>query len=510
MDFPQRHLGRALLAGVALAACVCAGSAAPATATHGHQVGPILAQQGEKLTAGGELGEGLFGASVALSADGDTAVVGAPSDNGGLGAAWVFTRSGSTWTQQGAKLTGAGERGAGGFGTSVALSADGDTAVVGAPSDNGGLGAAWVFTRSGSTWTQQGDELTASGESGRGWFGRSVALSADGDTALIGAPFDAAHAGAAWPFTRAGSTWTQQGEKLTGGGEIGAGEVGFSVALSGDGDTALIGGEGDNGGIGAAWPYTRTGSTWTQQGEKLTGSGEVGAGRFGYSVALSGDGDTALVGGEGDDGGIGAAWPYARSGSTWTQQGEKLTGRTGGDRAFFGYSVALSADDDTALVGGHDYFDVGAAWAFGRSGSSWALPGEQLAGGGEVGFGAFGSSVALSAGGTTALIGGQGDEDFAGAAWPFVNVAPPAVTGLSRHAGPPAGGTTVTITGANLAGATGVSFGSAAAASFTVDSATSITAVSPAAPQGRVHVAVTTTNGVSAPSAKDHFKFRNR
>ena len=469
-----------------------------------------LLQQGEKLTGAGEAGEGLFGASVALSADGDTAIMGAPSDNGGLGAAWVFTRTGSTWTQQGEKLTAAGESGRGAFGMSVALSGDGDTAIMGAPSDNGGLGAAWVFTRTGSTWTQQGEKLTGAGESGRGAFGHSVALSTDGETALIGAPFDAAHTGAAWPYTRAGSTWTQQGEKLTGAGETGAGAFGFSVALSADGDTALVGGEGDADGIGAAWPYTRTGSTWTQQGEKLTGAGEAGTGRFGYSVALSADGDTALIGGEGDADGIGAAWPYTRTGSTWTQQGEKLTGRTGVDKAFFGYSVALSADGDTALIGGHDYFDVGAAWAFTRAGSSWQQPPEQLAGGGEVGFGAFGSSVALSAGAGTALIGGQGDEDFAGAAWPFVNVAPPAVTGLSRHAGPPAGRTTVTITGTNLLGATGVSFGATAAASFTVVSATSITAVSPSEPDGRVNVAVTTPNGTSAPTAKAHFKFRDR
>ncbi|MGD0454109.1 MAG: IPT/TIG domain-containing protein [Solirubrobacteraceae bacterium] len=506
---PARHLTwlAALLAGVAL---IAGAHSSQARAAHHRMVNPSLIQQGEKLTGGGEVGEGLFGASVALSADGDTAVIGAPSDDGGAGAAWVFTRTGSTWTQQGAKLTGTGESGRGAFGASVALSAGGDTVLIGAPSDDGGAGAAWVFTRTGSTWTQQGAKLTGTGESGRGAFGHSVALSGDGDTALVGGPFDAGHTGAAWAFTRSTSTWTAQGAKLTGAGENGAGAFGFSVALSANGDTALIGGEGDDGSVGAAWPFTRSGSTWTAQGERLTGAGEVGAGRFGFSVALSGDGDTALIGGEGDDGSVGAAWPFTRSGSTWTAQGQKLTGRTGGNQAFFGYSVALSSDGDTALVGGHDYEDVGAAWPFTRSRSSWSQSGEQLAGGGEIGFGAFGSSVALSSGGDTALIGGQGDNDFIGAAWVFVNVARPSVVGLSRHAGPQAGGTRVRITGANLIAATGVSFGSRAATSFTVNSATSITAVSPAEPAGRVNVTVTTPNGTSATSSKDRYKFKRR
>ena len=84
-----------------------------------------LIQQGEKLIGAGEAGEGLLGASVALSADGETALVGAPSDDGGVGAAWVFTRSGSTWSQQGEKLTGAGERGRAAFGTGVRRKEDG-------------------------------------------------------------------------------------------------------------------------------------------------------------------------------------------------------------------------------------------------------------------------------------------------------------------------------------------------------------------------------------------------
>jgi hypothetical protein len=322
-------------------------------------------QQGTKLTGGGETGAGGFGFSVALSADGDTALIGGPSDNG-VGAAWAFTRSGGVWTQQGTKLTANDETGSGGFGRTVALSADGNTALIGGQADNGNVGAAWAFTRSGGVWTQQGAKLTANDETGAARFSVGVALSADGNTALIGGESDNGNVGAAWVFTRSGGVWTQQGTKLTGGGEISFGRFGASVALSADGNTALIGGWSDNGNVGAAWVFTRSSGVWTQQGAKLTGNDETGGGHFGFSVALSADGDTALIGGRADNGAVGAAWVFTRSSGVWAQQGTKLTasGETG--TAEFGQSVALSADGDTALIGGEaDNSFVGAAWAFG-------------------------------------------------------------------------------------------------------------------------------------------------
>jgi hypothetical protein len=404
------------------------------------ELGPAI-QQGTKLTGAEESGAGRFGRSVALSADGDTALIGAPNDDGEAGAAWVLARSGATWTQQ-AILTGAGESGAGHFGRSVALSADGDTALVGAPNDDGGFGAVWVFVRSGATWTQQA-MLTGAGESGRGWFGRSVALSADGDTALIGGYVDSGDTGAAWVFARSGTTWAQQGAKLTGGEESGAGEFGFSVALSGDGETALIGGRGDGGGVGAAWVFARSGATWAQQGAKLTGGEESGEGYFGGSAALSQDGETALIGGLKDGGGVGAAWVFARSGATWAQQGPKLTGGEESGEGYLGGGVALSADGDIALIGGmKDDGEIGAAWVFARSGAMWAQQGAKLTGGEEIGKGQFGWSVALSADGETALIGGLGDDGKAGAAWVFTEQpaeaeAPPASAGTTPAAGGP-------------------------------------------------------------------------
>ena len=469
----------------------------------------VLVQQGPKLLAEGEIGQGLFGASVALSADGNTAIVGAPSDDNDVGAVWVFTRTGSTWTQQGEELTGAEEAGRGEFGTSVAISADGATALIGGREDDHGTGAAWVFTRTGSSWKQQGTKLTGAGEDGDGAYGTSVALSGDGQTALVGGEADDDGAGAAWILTRSGSTWSQQGAKLTGAAESGASAFGSSVALSADDSTALIGGQDDDGGAGAAWILTRSGSTWSQQGAKLTGAGESGAGAFGWSAALSANGATALIGGEADDGGLGAAWVFTRSGSTWTQQSPKLVGNTGSDKAFFGSGVALSASGNIALIGGHDYNDIGATWEFARSRSRWRLREAPLSAGEEGGFGAFGSSVALSSDGETALIGGLGDEEFVGAAWAFVEAPAPIVKQLAPRAGPRAGGTAVTITGANLLGASAVDFGSVSATSFTVNSATSITAFAPSEPIGRVAVTVTTSEGTSrAVSSKVEYRFR--
>ena len=333
-------------------------------------------QQGNKLVGTGNTGAALQGWSVAVSADGNTAIVGGYADNSGQGAAWVYIRSGNTWTQQGSKLVGTGAVGNAQQGISVALSADGNTAIVGGNVDNSTQGAAWVYTRSGSTWTQQGSKLVGTGNTSAARQGYSVALSADGNTAMVGGNQDNSNQGAAWVFTRSGGTWTQQGNKLVGTGNTGAAQQGWSVALSANGNTAMVGGAADNSGIGAAWVYTRSGNTWTQQGNKLVGTGNTGASTQGNSVALSADGNTAMVGGYWDNSFQGAAWVFIRSGSTWTQQGNKLvgTGNTGAARQ--GHSVALSADGNTAMMGGYtDNSDQGAAWVFTRSGGTWSQQG---------------------------------------------------------------------------------------------------------------------------------------
>jgi hypothetical protein len=217
--------------------------------------------------------------AITVSADGNTAIVGGPRVDDSLGAAWVFTRSGGSWSQQGTKLRGTGaviepDRptvGGAGQGESVALSADGNTAIVGGPWDSW-PGAAWVFTRSEGVWTQQGSKLVGAGSvpnradptMGRAIMqGSSVALSASGDIAIVGGPDDNADAGAAWVFARKDGNWTQL-QKLTGSdavagtskGAVKGALQGSSVALSIDGNTAIVGGVGDSE-VGAAWVFSK-------------------------------------------------------------------------------------------------------------------------------------------------------------------------------------------------------------------------------------------------------------
>jgi hypothetical protein len=272
-----------------------------------------------KLVGSGAIGNANQGFSVSISADGNTAIVGAPKD-GVAGSAWIWTRSAGVWSQQGAKLIGSGAEGNANQGQSVSLSADGNTAIIGGPSDSNAAGAVWVWTRSEGVWTQQGAKLTGSGAAGNsvGAFqGISTSLSSDGNTAIAGGYFDNSDqsgnsaAGAAWIWTRKGGVWSQQGTKLIGSGAVGNAEQGVSVSLSADGNTAAVGGLADNGNTGATWFWTRRGEVWTQQGTKLVGSVAVGAAYQGRSVSLSGDARTAISGGSGDNNSVGAAWVFA-------------------------------------------------------------------------------------------------------------------------------------------------------------------------------------------------------
>jgi hypothetical protein len=403
------------------------------------RIDPFI-QQGPKLTAGSEEKEepGQFGFSVSLSADGNTALIGVPhfdgttTPNTDSGAAWVFTRSGSTWTQQGPKLAGA-ELGIekAEFGASVALSASGYTALVGAPGRKK-VGAAWVFKRTGSTWTQQGKVLTGEGTVGRALLGDSVSLSEDGNTALIGGDGDNSHVGAAWVFTRSGSIWTQDGEKLTGGGESGAARFGRSVVLSNDGHTALLGGPEDDSQAGAVWTFARSGSTWTQDGEKLTGgvpSATEEDTQFGASVALSTEASAALVGSRlinpgGGGYAVAAAAAFTREGSGWSQQGSRLIPLDQARENTYPAKVALSADDSTALLGAPNA--DGGSWVFTRAGATWTQQGEKLEAG-EAISGPEHSKSEIGSGVAlsawgTALVGGRGDHSQRGAAWAYERV----------------------------------------------------------------------------------------
>ncbi len=352
-----------------------------------------------------------FGYSVAIS--GDTIVVGADieasnatgidgaQDNnlaGISGAAYVFVRNGSTWSQQ-AYLKASNTDVNDAFGRAVAIS--GDTIVVGAPVEgsnatgvNGdevnnnanGSGAAYVFTRNGSTWTQQA-YLKASNTGVDDRFGHSVAIA--GDSIVVGAYGEASNAtgvsgnednnsagvaGAAYVFFRDRSLWTQQAYLKAANTEAGD-QFGELVAI--DGDSVVIGArhedsnantingnDADNSAssAGAAYVFFRNGSIWSQQAY-LKAANTAADDQFGFAVSISGDKvvvgawfeDSDAIGVDGDPNNnnandAGAAYVFKRTGSTWTQQSFLKASNTG-VADLFGSSVANSGE--TIIVGAH-------------------------------------------------------------------------------------------------------------------------------------------------------------
>ena len=401
----RRTLATALLLAAALVIYLAAAAAAGTAPSAGPspeppRTAPALALPVAlqvQLTALDGAGGDSFGQAVAIS--GDTAVVGAGSADvdgkADQGAAYVFVRSGTTWSQQ-SRLTSSDGAEYQNFGYAVAVSADtvaigaqdaayvfvrdgatwteqakltappsgrsrsvaiaGDTVVMGANDEDGWKGAAYVFVRDGATWTQQA-RLTAADGEGFDHFGACVAIS--GDTAVVGAVYSGSlNQGSAYVFTRSGAVWTQQAQLNRTGG-VGADRLGASVAVSGD--TAVAGirptaapfpEKADS-----AYAFTSTNGLWAQEAA-LTPAGATLSGSFNFSVAISGD--IALVGAPADTVGAdplrGSAYVFTRSGTTWTQQA-RLTAPDGAPEDFFGGAVALS--DATALVGA-GYDDVGA------------------------------------------------------------------------------------------------------------------------------------------------------
>ena len=384
-----------------------------------------LTPQGTKLVGGGRWGVSpgydYYLYSVVVSADGSTIVIAGKSDDPAAGSARVFTRSDGVWSQQPEIPVGSGAVETFGRMYSAAISADGNTAVIGAPENDSETGAAWVFTRSNGVWSQQGGKLVGSDAVGTAFQGKSVAISGDGNTIVMGGPGDSSWIGATWVFTRSNGVWSQQGPKLVGAGIAGGAGQGYAVAISGDGNTAAVGDLWD--GDGAAWVFTRSNGVWSQQGGKLVGSDAVGSAYQGNSVAISGDGNTIVVGGPGDDSNVGAAWVFTRSNGVWSQQGPKLVGAGVAGGAGQGYAVAISGDGANVIVGGPwDNSDTGAAWVFTRSGGTWSQKGAKVVGDGTLANVYQGASVAISANGATFVVGAPMDGNT-GAAWVFSSSA---------------------------------------------------------------------------------------
>lgn len=410
-----------------------------------------------------------FGRALALSGDGNTLAVGAwieasaatgingdQLDNSApeAGAVYVFARSGNGWAQQAyikAPNPGAGDH----FGIAIVLSRDGNTLVVGAPEEDSpatGIdnnpdddcsvmtpvkcatdsGAAYVYTRSGTTWTEQA-YLKASNTGAGDHFGAALGLSRDGNILAVGAYGEdsnlvntsadpanetAPDSGAVYIFVRSDTAWAQQAYIKASNTESGD-AFGFALALSGDGVTLAVGAQQEDGAnsdpasnaavdAGAVYVYTRTGSAWSAP-IYVKASNPGASDHFAFSLALSDDGNTLAVGAYLEDsaatgiGGApvddcttvkpiycaadsGAVYVYTRNNTAWSLQAYlKASNTEAGD--WFGFAVALNGDGSALAVGAiledgiatgidgditnNTELDSGAVYYFVRNAGTW-------------------------------------------------------------------------------------------------------------------------------------------
>ena len=371
--------------------------------------------------------------AVSLSSDGSTAIVGAYGEDttaSNAGSAYIFTRSGTSWSQQ-AKIQASDAQATDYFGYSVSISGDGDTVIVGAYGEDTTAtwaGSAYIFTRSGTSWSQQA-KIQGSDVAQYAAFGISVSLSNYGDTAIVGSYGENSDAGSAYIFTRSGTSWSEQAELNASDTQSDDG-FGISVSLSNDGDTAIVGAyQEDTGGsnAGAAYVFTRSGTSWSQQ-SKIQASDKYANDKFGISVSLSSNGNTAMVGAYSEDttaDEAGSAYIFTRSGTSWSQQA-KIQASDAQEDDFFGYHLDLSGDGNTAIVGANTEdtggSSAGSAYVFARSGTSWSQQSKIQASDAQAGDN-FGYGVSISNDGSTAIVGAYGEDTTtsnAGSAYIFV------------------------------------------------------------------------------------------
>jgi PGF-CTERM protein len=367
-------------------------------------------------------------APVAVSGDGTTALVGAPeanTQNGDeTGAAYVFEKDGGSWSRKTMLAADDGES-ADSFGRAITVSNDGATAVVGASGDEEYRGAAYVFGASGGSWSQQA-KLVAEDSAGD-FVGSSLSVSNDGSTVVVGAPQDddpnGQQAGSAYVFERSSGSWSQ-GAKLAaedGGRED---QFGGAVSLSGDGTTALVGASAANNAngeyAGSAYVFQRDGGSWSQQVKLLADDGDD-FDSFATSVALNGAGTLAVFGAGGDtnDRGeeAGSAYVFEASDGSWSQRAKHTadddhSGTTEGtepsnptavnsyDNDQFGDAVTVSDDGTTAVIGAPgDAGEHGAAYVFESAGSATTQSEAPTSGESGPGFGVLSALAGLGGAG---------------------------------------------------------------------------------------------------------------
>lgn len=430
-----------------------------------------------------------FGGSVALSADGTTLAVSSPGEGssatgvggnqaaGGAidaGAVYVFRRAGATWSQE-AYVKASNTRQSAFFGRSVALSADGNTLAVGSDGESSGasgvdgsqadggmqgVGAVYLFARSGASWAQT-HYFKAANPMTNAFFGCRVSLSADATTLAVGARGDQTNlvgvngdledagtglyqAGAAYVFALVSGTWSQQAYVKSSDTAAGA-QFGTDVSLSSDGSSLAVGAPYEGAMAqrsGAAYTFRRSGTTWVQDAYVKASNPKVGS-NFGSAVAFSSDATTLAVGSNGEPSsakGIGdpsdsdasameagGAYVFTRAapGVMWSQQVFiKPSNTFAGVSGYFGTTLALASDGNSLVIGSygessdatgidgsesdHAAVDSGAAYAFVRAGTTWSQVSYIKASNTRANA-YFGNAIAISANASTLVIGSPGE-----------------------------------------------------------------------------------------------------
>ena len=322
-----------------------------------------------------------FGKTVIINNAGDTAVVATGTDPG---AAYVYTRSGTTWSSQ-QKLVSSDATANQQLGkNAIGISSDGNTLMLGAQNDDpsgNSTGAVYIFVRSGTTWTQQQKIKAPSGDQPI-FFGNSGSISNDGNTIVAGAYYTPNWGpGAAYVYTRSGTTWSHQQKIVSSDIESGD-EFGWSSDISGDGNYIVVGARNeDTGGSnqGSAYIFKVSGSTWSQEaiirrtlltdinGNTVSTSNRTTANKFATAVSINNDGSTVAIGtpiGYGNSVAItdGTCHVYTRVGTTWTEESfinnpsttSNYGGKVGGGDEFGG-ALALSKDDSTLVISAHGF-----------------------------------------------------------------------------------------------------------------------------------------------------------
>jgi len=366
-----------------------------------------------------------------LSGDGQYACFGAIREDkygGDAGAAYVFNRGASgaegIWGQQ-QRLVGSGVQGADNYGWDTALNYNGNYAIVGNPLDDSpthDVGSAYIFLRSGSTWSQQA-LLSPPATNSPSWFGVSVDMSGAGDWAVIGARFSDVpvyDTGSAFWYQRSGTTWTHRQTRSAPDAQT-SDRFAAQVAMSNDASTTVIGSDHEDtrgGNAGAAYVYVRSGTNWNYQAKLMAPDGQA-SDHFGRgTIGVSPDGNAVAIGAPWEDqrsGDAGAVYMYTRSGTSWTYRQKIIAPHTGGHR--FGASCDLSTGGNKLIVGApyddqHYFSNNGHVYLYNRSGNTWYLEAEAIEDGELLNTNDhFGDTVAISDAGDVVLVSAPGKDN---------------------------------------------------------------------------------------------------